>query len=342
VYPQPPAYAPPGIPLPPLEPNSSSQVFKLPAQATDEDPIRRRSGKKFPTGLLVVALGALFVVGVLGLAAYRIFLRPDPVVTDPYTNSVGMKMVRLEGGTFRMGSPEGEPGRRADEGPVREVGIRGPLYMSATEVTNVQFFRVMGRNPSRSSTLAHRPENMPADSVTWDEANEFCRKLLEREKGQPWVRKGWEYRLPTEAEWEYACRGGTDTPTAFGDRLTFGSQGVYKPAAGDPLEGAGADAKPLSLAQEAGKTEANRFGLHDMHGNLGEWCGDWYKSGAYRDGGRDNPPGPLDGDKRVVRGGSFRDPASAARSAARLGVRPTERFETVGFRAVYAAGAKER
>jgi formylglycine-generating enzyme required for sulfatase activity len=320
-----PAYAPPaypGVPLPPSEPNPSNQAFQLPQQTTHSDPIRKRSERKFPIGLLLVGFGSLFVVAILGYAAYRVFLESEPVAPEPFTNTQGLKLVKIEGGTFRMGSSDNEPGRRPDEGPVREVTIRGPFFMSATEVTNGQYLRLIGGNPSRSSKLVYRPENLPVESVTWEEANEFCRKLTEKEKSQPWMRKGWEYRLPTEAEWEFACRGGTDTSTVFGDRLVFSTQGVFRPTGSDPLEASIDGVKPLSFAQEAGKTEANKFGLYDMHGS------------------RDNPTGPTDGDKRVIRGGSFRDPASAARSAAREGQRPNDRRDTVGFRVVYAPSQK--
>jgi formylglycine-generating enzyme required for sulfatase activity len=329
----------PGIPLPPPDPNPSSQIFKLPPRSTDEDPIRRRSEGKFPVGPVLVLLGGLFVVAVLGYAIYRVFVNQEPAHPDPFTNTFGMKMVRLEGGTFHMGSPDGEPGRRADEGPVREVTLRGPFFMSATEVTNGQFLKVMGVNPSRGAKMANRSEAMPVDSVTWDEANEFCRKLTERERGQPWMRKGWEYRLPTEAEWEYAARAGTDGPSAFGERLAFGTQAVFRSTGDDPVEG-GEPGKSLPFAQETGKVEVNKFGLYDMHGNVAEWCSDWYRSEAYKDAAKENPTGPTEGDKRVIRGGSFRDPASAARSAAREGLRPTERRDTVGFRVVYAPVAK--
>jgi formylglycine-generating enzyme required for sulfatase activity len=318
------------------DPNPSSQVFKLPPQATDEDPIRKRSAGGFPTGLVLIVGGALFVVAVLAFATYRLFISAPPAVPEPFTNSQGMKMVKLEGGTFKMGSPDGEPGHRPEEGPVRDVTIRGPFFMSATEVTNGQFLRVMGQNRSQAADIAKRPEYLPVDSVTWDEANEFCRKLTEKEKGQPWWRKDWEYRLPTEAEWEYAARGGTDTPFWCGSTVKYSEHALFRPNPEDLL-GVGGD--PLKLprfGQEVAKTTPNKFGLHDVHGNLAEWCSDWYKSEAYKDGARDNPTGPADGDKRVVRGGSFRDPASATRSAARAGVRPNERLDTVGFRAVYA------
>jgi formylglycine-generating enzyme required for sulfatase activity len=314
----------------------------LPPQATDEDPIRRRSEGGFPTGLVLIVAGGLFVVAVLAFAAYRVFLHTPASVPDPFTNTQGMKLVKIDGGTFRMGSPDDEPGRNRDgrEGPVREVTVRGPFFMSATEVTNGQFLRVMGRNESHAAKIAARPEYLPVDSVTWDEANEFCRKLTEKEKGQPWWRKDWEYRLPTEAEWEYACRGGADTTFAFGATVKFGEQAFFRPNEDDPQGVGGDPTKPPRFAQEVGKTVPNRFGLHDMHGNLAEWCSDWYKSEAYKDGARDNPPGPADGYERVVRGGSFRDPAALTRSAARDKYQPTRRDATIGFRVVYALVAK--
>ena len=338
----PPVYAPPGMPPAPPDPNRSSQIFKLPPQATDDDPIRKRAEGGFPVAALLVGLGALFVATVLGIAVYRVVVGSDPTPPDAFTNTQGMKMVRLEGGTFRMGSPDDEPGRPADgrEGPVREVAIRGPFLMSETEVTNSQFLKVVGTNQSQAAKQVNSAGPLPVDAATWDEANEFCRKLTEKEKGQTWARKDWAYRLPTEAEWEYAARAGTDTPFACGDHATFRTQAAYTLNGTDPLERVSDDpaepVKPLQFAQEARKTEPNKFGLYDMNGNVAEWCNDGYKPGAYKDAPRDNPTGPADGDKRVIRGGSFRDPASGVRSAARDGKRPSERLVYVGFRVVYA------
>ena len=326
-------------PHPVPDPTASSRVFELPPRGRAAGPARRRAERRFPVGAVAVGLGALFVAAVLGFAAYRAFQTPEPGPVEPFVNTLDMRMVRLPGGTLRMGSPEGEAGRAADdrEGPVHEVGVAGPLFMSATEVSHGQFLRLMGSSPSKAAAVAARAQALPVESVTWDEANGFCRRLTEREGGQPWPRKGWADRLPTEAEWEYACRAGTTTPFAFGDALAFPSQGVFRASAEDPLGRADEDGKPPRFAQDVGKTRANDFGLHDMHGNVAEWCADWYKPDAYKDA-----PGaaPADGDKRVVRGGSFRDPASAARSAARDGKRPTDRLDTVGFRVVYAPVAK--
>ena len=337
-----PTYRPPAPPLPlPLpEPAASDQAFRLPAQTTTDDPIRRRSEGGFPVGLVLVGFGTLLVLGIIGFAVYRAFNKTEAEegTPDPFTNTVGMKLERLPGGTFRMGSPAEEVGRPADgrEGPVREVTIGGSLFMSATEVTSAQYVQVMGSNPSRATKIAAKPQNLPVESVSWDDAVEFCRKLTEKEKGKPWMRKGWAYRLPTEAEWEYACRAGTDTPFAFGGQAVFGDQVVYQSDGIDRYELRGDPLKQLRLPQEAGKAAANKFGLHDMHGNVAEWCSDWYRPDAYKSGSSENPTGPTDGYLRVVRGGSFRDPASGTRAAVRDGRRPTQGFPTVGFRVVYA------
>ena len=173
-------------------------------------------------------------------------------------------MVRLEGGTFRMGSPDNEPGRKADEGPQHEVTIRGPFLISATEVTHAQFIKVMGTSPAQSALIAARPQNLPVEWVTWDEANDFCNKLTETEKNQPWTRKGWAYRLPTEAEWEYAARAGTEAPFASGDQIDFEKQAFFRRS-----DDAAACCRPIAtrprcrrsahFPMEVGRTEPNKL-----------------------------------------------------------------------------------
>ena len=323
--------------LPEDDPARSSVIFKLPTRP-DDDPIRRRATERgFPTGPVLVGLGALFIVGLLGYAAYRSFGTGDVTVPPPdetFTNSTGIKMVWLTGGTFRMGSPETEPGRPkkvsgvADqEGPRHEVALR-PFFIAATETTQAQFGKVMG-------VAAATDPDLPARRLTFDEAVEFCKRLTEREKALAGgARKGWAYRLPTEAEWEYAARAGSDAPFAFGDRLFNYRLALFTHTPDDPTGDGGLD-NPPDRPAKVGSFEANRFDLYDMHGNVAEWCGDWFKRG-YPDGPRDNPTGPPTDDRRVVRGGSFKDPASACRSAARQSARPTDRRETIGFRVVYA------
>jgi len=254
-------------------------------------------------------------------------------------------MVKLDSGTFRMGSPPTEPGRKADEGLPHDVAIRGPFLIAATEISHTQYLKVMGTSPSKSALLAARAQNRPVEWVSWDEANDFCKKLTEMERGQPWARRGWAFRLPTEAEWEYAARGGTDTPYAFGDQIIYEKQALFRWSDDDPRGMLASDRDPSNVpkdarfALEVGTTEPNRFGLGDMHGNVAEWCLDWYKPG-YPDAAQDNPTGPPDGDKRVIRGGSFKSSATETRSAARAAARPTERRDDLGFRIVYAPVAK--
>ena len=337
----------PGFPPQAPEPKSAV-LFKLPPQTTDADPIRRRAEGGFPWGYALLGLGVLVVLTILGYGIYLGFLQSQerPIESFTTTDRTGsIKMVKLDGGTFRMGSPETEPGRKADEGPQHEVTIHGPFLMAATEISHTQFLKVMGKSPARSAQLAARAQHRPVESVTWDEANEFCKKLTELERGQPGVRKGWAFRLPTEAEWEYAARAGTETPFAFGDQVTYEKQALFRWTKDDARALLPSDRDPANVPKdwrfplEVGKTEPNRFGLGDMHGNVAEWCLDWYRPG-YPEGAQDNPTGAADGDKRVIRGGSFRTSATETRSAARAALRPTERRDDVGFRIVYAPALK--
>ena len=238
--------------------------------------------------------------------------RPEP--PREITNAFGMKLIRIAPGEFSMGSPSGEEGRNSDEGAYR-VRITRAYYIGATEVTQAQFRSVMGENPSR-----YEGDNLPVECVSFDQVQEFLRRLSGRE--------GKTYRLPTEAEWEYACRAGSTTPFAFGGTIST-DQANYN---GLEVYGAGRKGlnrrRPIAVASLA----ANGWGLYDMHGNVYEWCQDWHT--AYPSGTRIDPQGPGAGTFRVLRGGSFRDWPETCRSANRYRYIPNRRYTNIGFRAV--------
>jgi formylglycine-generating enzyme required for sulfatase activity len=199
-------------------------------------------------------------------------------VTLDLGNDITMKLIFIRPGKFMMGSPDSEEGRKADEGPQHEVAISKPFYLGLTEVTQAQYEAVMGTNPSQFKG----PTN-PVEMVTWNEAADFCRKLSAK------TRKA--VRLPTEAEWEYACRAGTKTRYSFGDADTdLGDYCWYHSNSG-------------GTTHPVGQKKPNAWGLYDMHGNVMEWCADWY--GNYPSGACTDPQGPASGTHRVKRGGSY-------------------------------------
>ncbi len=222
------------------------------------------------------------------------------------TNSIGMKLNLIPPGKFTMGSPESEPGCRDNE-TQHLVKITKPFYLSAHEVTQAQYERVMGSNPSGSKV-----PTKPVEQVSWNAAVEFCRKLSDEE--------GVEYRLPTEAEWEYACRAGTTTAYSFGaDASGIGEYVWYK----DNSKGS---------THPVGEKKPNAWGLFDMHGNVYEWCQDLY--GPYeRLQVVSDPIGPASGDHgRVLRGGACVYLPMGVRAAYRITNFPHFRNHDIGFR----------
>lgn len=236
-------------------------------------------------------------------------------------NSIGMTFALVPPGKFKMGSTENEDGHEDDEGPVRIVTLTAPFYLAVTPVSQAQFQAVLGRNPSTFRKAKGGGPDYPVESVTWFDAEQFCTKLATMSDEAHLARN---YRLPTEAEWEYACRAGTTTPFSCGDRLSpFDAHYL----AASVLEGGG----PGKTAP-AGQFLPNGFGLRDMHGNVGEWVSDWYDSTAYRDAATTDPTGPVRGALKVVRGGSWATLARQCRCAARKGQNPESASHTVGFR----------
>ncbi|MEN9672246.1 MAG: hypothetical protein RL553_511 [Planctomycetota bacterium] len=213
--------------------------------------------------------------------------------------SIEKEMVLIPAGKFKMGSPESEKGRSKAE-TQHEVTLTKPFYMGKYEVTQEQWNALMGNNPS-----ATKGAKLPVTRVSWEDCQEFIKKLNPKTNGG--------YRLPTEAEWEFACRAGTATAYSFGDNLTKSDANIY----GDSTKA-------------VGSYRPNAFGLYDMHGNVFELCEDWH--GDYPDGAVMDPKGPVTGEDRVLRGGSFDNIVSNARSSSRLTYTTTNRFLTYGFR----------
>lgn len=240
------------------------------------------------------------------------------------TNSAGMTFTLIPPGRFQMGSPDGEPGRRNHEGPVHPVAVRKPFYLGIYPVTQAQFERVTGRTPSAFNKGHGGGPDHPVEQVSWDDAARFC-ELLGRLPDE--VGNERAYRLPTEAEWEYACRGGTSTAFNCGDKLTARDAHFATPGAFGKSGGSGHTAA-------VGKLPANPFGLYDMHGNVQEWVNDWFDEYYYHDSPPDNPTGPEQGTMRVVRGGCWTAFSSDCRSAARRGHPPAAPNNTIGFRVV--------
>lgn len=240
----------------------------------------------------------------------------------------GVKLCWCPAGSFRMGSPASEPGRRSDEELV-EVTLSKGFWMGKFEVTQGEWKRVMGELPGR--LIAGEGDEFPVYWVSYLGAEEFCRRMTERARAAGELPAGWEFRLPTEAQWEYACRAGTAGAFAFGDTLTTNQANVGKPYDGRP------DGTPGAAATKVGSYPANAWGLHDMHGNEFEWCRDWYH--ARLPGGMDPDLSGVKGVQnrdgtysRVRRGGAWMDAAEYCRSALRLRYEPERGADHIGFR----------
>jgi formylglycine-generating enzyme required for sulfatase activity len=225
----------------------------------------------------------------------------------PFANSIGVKLTLVPAGRFFLGSPASEEGREEDEGPAYRVEIGRALYVGVTEVTQGQWKKLMGNNPSR-----FKGDTLPVDSVSWEDAAEFCARLTQREH--------MVYRLPTEAEWEYACRAASRGAFCFGSKSD--DLGKY----------AWFSQNSSGRTQPVGTKLPNAWGLYDMHGNLWEWCSDWY--GEYSPGSRKDPRGPSSGTLRVCRGGCWGSEARACRAADRNYGKPEQRDAFRGFRVV--------
>jgi formylglycine-generating enzyme len=262
-------------------------------------------------GNLTGLLGSLALLALLGAGEGA----PEPEAGRTWTNSIGMKFAYIppcpEG--FVMGSPEDESAHIPDEVQHRVRLSRG-LFLGIYEVTQGQWKAVMREN----SGYLEGDENLPVDGVSWEDAVKFCRLLSQKE--------GRIYRLPTEAEWEYGCRAGTTTPFHTGQTISS-DQANFDGESSDGDQPKGIHRKKRMAV---GSFPPNAWGLHDMHGNLWEWCSDWY--GPYSGQDVTDPAGPAEGSARVLRGGSWSNDRSLLRSAFRRRYAPQRRDGYSGFR----------
>jgi formylglycine-generating enzyme required for sulfatase activity len=262
------------------------------------------------------------------------------------TSSIGMKLMLIPAGEFMMGAPDGEPEAQDDEKPQHRVRITKPFYMGAYEVTQRQYWDVMGANPSWFSATGggngkvpgNETGSYPVENVSWLDAVSFCNKLSEKDGlavcyaidgDRVELRAGSGYRLPTEAEWEYACRAGTETAFAFGPRLSPTEANFD----GNYTYNGSTKGQYLQRTTAVGSYRPNAFGLYDMHGNVWEWCWDAYDAKAYAGSSSVDPVvAPSGAAVRVSRGGGWFSVPQGARSAYRLGFAPSLPGYYLGFR----------
>ena len=277
----------------------------------------------------IVALGLL--AGILA-CSYALVPAQSPAAPKTITNTIGMKLVLIPAGEFLMGSPESDTDATAREKPQHRVRVTRPFCLGATEVTQGQYQAVTGANPSHFKGS----EDLPVETVSWLDAIDYCNALSRKEGLTPFYRvqgetvevpdwNGTAYRLPTEVEWEYACRAGSTTRYSFGDDAA--GLGAFAWYIGNSRT------SNVRQSQPVGQKRPNAWGLYDMHGNVQEWCWDGYEADYYSK----NPPaadplGTSQAASRVYRGGCWRLSPQICRSACRQGQAPGNRFTLLGFR----------
>ncbi|HIF34036.1 MAG: formylglycine-generating enzyme family protein [Pirellulaceae bacterium] len=273
----------------------------------------------------------------------------SPSDGETFTNSIGMKLMQIKAGSFAMGNPDVREGETKNIGkpyPEHRVQISLDFFLGNTEVTQNQWTAVMDTSPWKGKDFVREGPDYAATYVSWEDAVQFCNQLSKNEHRTPcykirriadakptdperllvdFIPSGVGYRLPTEAEWEYACRTGTKTTLySFGDDSKgLGAYAWFKANTYNVGE---------KYAHQVGLKRPNEWGLYDMHANLAEWCQDWL--GQYDSAAAVDPTGPLHGTRRVSRGGCWFVDASFCQSSMRDGHFPTYRINFLGFRVV--------
>jgi formylglycine-generating enzyme required for sulfatase activity len=248
----------------------------------------------------------------------------DGTPTSHTVASISMDMIFCPPGTFTMGSPTNETGRGGDEAQ-HQVTLSHGFYLGKHEVTQAQYQTIMNGNPSGLNTdpSQFKGSNRPVEKVSWNDAQIFLTRLNEMEQSAGRLPTGWKYVLPTEAQWEYACRAGTTTAYSWGNDINS-SRANYN------WDGAHNTGNDFKQTRDVGQYAANPWGFFDMQGNVWEWVSDW--KAAYLSGAQTDPEGPASGSNRVLRGGSWDNGGAGLRSARRSSSAPSYRGNTLGFR----------
>jgi formylglycine-generating enzyme required for sulfatase activity len=260
-------------------------------------------------------IAVLFTLGLSSTAETAGCQVDSSRLLESLENSIGIRLVKIMPGEFLMGSPESEPNRFECERQ-HKVRITKAFWIGVEEVTTDQYSNVLNRSP-RSVQDGNHPEH----HVSWHDAEEFCRKLSELESEKS---AGRSYRLPTEAEWEFACRAGTQTTFFWGEDSSAAPEYAWYLSNSD------------RLPKRVGSRKPNQRGLHDMSGSVWEWCSDWYSELPSEE--QTDPQGPSTGEQRVVRGGAFDSTLGYIRSASRAPADPSfltvNQGHDIGFRVV--------
>lgn len=275
------------------------------------------------------AFGDVSVSGKPSSAEEQNEARPGEPFLLHLGDGVTLELLWVEPGVFHMSSPANEAGRDDDE-PAFQATLCHGYWLGRFEVTQAQWSVVMGTNPSEFSELG---PDAPVENVSWEDAMRFCRRVTRRERAWQRIPSQYSFRLPTEAQWEYACRAGTTTAYAWGNRFPEGICNA------ENSEGTGEDGnvatfhkqgRPVSSSMPVGTFEPNAWGFYDMHGNVWEWCHDWYAD--YPAKPETEPNGPDTGEIKVLRGGSWFSGKGRCRSANRDWGDPGNRYHDLGFR----------
>jgi formylglycine-generating enzyme required for sulfatase activity len=263
-------------------------------------------------------MSSVVLLAMAGVAVSEEPKQPPKELTVDFGKGVKLEMVLIPAGEFMMGSPDSDKNARDDEKPQHRVRITKPFYLGKYPVTQEQWEAVMGNNPSQSKGAKN-----PVESTSWNACQEFLGKLNARSADL-----GVKFQLPSEAQWEYACRAGSKTRYCFADDES--KLGDYAWFSGN------SDGKPHPV----GEKKPNAWGLYDMHGNVWEWCQDWHGRDYYAKSPTDDPTGPATGSRRVHRGGCWSREWWYCRSAFRDELSPVGGSYDVGLRVVLVPADK--